>query len=470
MRPHSINRSTLARSLISAVLSLLFAASCSVVETSPVFEPNGYYPVPDRNCESSLGSYVLPKTKLAFTIRQNVNNQVSVLQQIKELRVPDDPQRYTFCLDFLENGFANDKVQVRRTSDSGTLAVGSRASGGFLDLVASHSVDMTGVVLTKIIRAIFIYLSGNADFVSGRTADLSDDNTWTTVLEPTIDPFDAQSMAQWNKSMRRYGFCIALSDFTFNTETVEYGRYCSDPVSVGKANPPLKQAQIAAIRNAPIKNVPGIYYRPRVAYPITIFVNPDPLGRGEWRPGKTVYVEMENISPVLALRINRAFLAVKKTALIFDQGRLRDVCLVKGSEAQGAVKPIVELVSDLVQLPSATISAEIALLQKSQSVYAAEQKVIEMQNRLIELKQAQLERNVDAITKLATENTASGQGELVYSDNAFPKGTEPKIEEPKVGLSVTQLDSICDKLKDKNGPKFSAYFNDSFADFQDNEE
>lgn len=470
MRSHSMTRPAFLRSLSSAVLAVLFATSCSVVETSPVFEPNGYYPIPDRNCESSLGSYVLPKTKLVFTIKQNLESQVSVLQQVKELRVPDDPQRYTFCIDFLENGFADDKVQVRRTSDSGPLAAASRTSGGFLDLVASHSVDMTGVVLTKIIRAIFIYLSGNAGFISGRAADVNDDSTWTTVLEPTIDPFDAESMAQWNKSMRRYGFCIALADFSFNVDTVEYGRYCDDPVNVGRANPSPKQAQIATIRDAPIKKVPAIYYRPRIAYPVTIFINPDPLGHGEWRPGRTAFVEMENISPVLALRVDRAFLAVKKTALIFEQGRLRNVCLVKGSEVRGAVTPIVELVSGLVQLPSATISAEIALLQKSQTVYDAERQVIEMQNRLVELKQAQLDRNVEAITKLAAANVAGGDGGLVYSNDAFPKADPPEIAEPTVDVSEKEIDSICDKLKGKDGPTFSAYFDESFADFQGSKE
>lgn len=459
--------------LVAMMVATLISA-CSIVDTSPVFEPTGYYPVPDRNCESSLGSYVLPKTKLVFTVVQNTTSKISVLKDVTTLRVADDPQRYTFCLDFLENWFADDKVQVRRTKATDALdGATNRMSGGFLDLVATHSVDMTGVVLTKIIRAIFIYLSGNNGFISGRSAADLANSEWQPVLVPTLDPFDAESMAQWNKSLRRYGFCIALADYSYDIDAIGYESYCSDPVGIEKAHPSPRRPEVAAIRNAPIKAVTGIYYRPRIAYPVTIFVNSDPLGRGEWRPGKTVYVEMENISPVLGLRLNRAMFAVKKTAIIFEEGRLRNVCLVKGSEVAGAIMPVIELATSLVQLPSATITAEITRLTKSQAVYDAETKVIAMQNRLIELRQAQIERNADAIAKLAQSNAFDGattDGGLVYSGKRIGDETPSlTFDEPSTSVTTTEIDGICKKLTG-NGTEvaaddttFTQYFDSSFT-------
>lgn len=455
--------------LVAMMVATLISA-CSIVDTSPVFEPTGYYPVPDRNCESSLGSYVLPKTKLVFTVVQNTTSKISVLKDVTTLRVADNPQRYTFCLDFLENWFADDKVQVRRTTATDTLdGATKRTSGGFLDLVATHSVDMTGVVLTKIIRAIFIYLSGDNGFISGRSAADLTNGEWKPVLVPTLDPFDAESMAQWNKSLRRYGFCIALADFSYDIDAIGYESYCSDPVGIEKAHPSPRAPEIAAIRNAPIKAVTGIYYRPRISYPVTIFVNSDPLGRGEWRPGKTVYVEMENISPVLGLRLNRAMFAVKKTAIIFEEGRLRNVCLVKGSEVAGAIRPVIELATSLVQLPSATITAEITRLTKSQAVYEAETKVIAMQNQLIELRQAQLERNAEAIARLS-QNSASGDanagGGLIYSGKGLGGATpDLAFTEPSTSVTTTEIDGICKKLTGDgtNDTTFSQYFASSFT-------
>jgi hypothetical protein len=455
-----------------AVFGLIQVSACSVVATSPVYDPtSAYFPEVDHKCESTVGSYTLPKTKLLLTVVQNTATGVSVLRDITDIKVADDPQRYSFCLDFMENWFADDKIQVRRTglatlSDTSSInAVRNRASSGLLNLVASHSVDMSGVILTKVIRAIFIYLSGGNGYITGRSATDVSTSEWSTVLEPSIDPFDAASVAQWNKSLRRYGFCLAVDDYSYDS-AIDAARYCDNPVEIEAAHPSPKMAGAQAIRDASIRQIEGLYYRPRIAYPVTIFVNPDPQGRGEWRIGKTVYIEMENISPVLALRINRAMFAQKKTAVIFDNGRLKTVCLLKGSEIKGAITPVLELVSDLVQLPSATISAEIALINKSQEVYAAEKSVIDMQNRLIQLRQAQLERNAAKITELAGQNTASAKdGSVLGKTDGAPVSTLPEVPEPTTAVSTAEIDDICKGLK-ASDDKFSTYFGASFNNFE----
>lgn len=467
--------------VIVGLLGLAFATSCSVVSTSPVYDPtSAYYPMVERNCESTLGSYTLPKTKLLLTVVQS-DTGFNVLRDITDIKVADDPQRYSFCLDFMESWLADDKIQVRRTrqvADTDTAAapatmtaanngeIRNKASSGLLNLVASQSVDMSGVILTKVIRAIFIYLSGGNGFITGRSAtdNVSD---WKTVLEPSIDPFDPESVAQWNRSLRRYGFCVAVADYSFDS-TIDPARYCDSPVEIEAAHPSPKMAAAQAIRDAPIRQIQGLYYRPRIAYPVTVFVNPDPLGRGEWRLGKTVYIEMENISPVLALRINRAMFAQKKTAVIFDRGRLKTVCLVKGSEVKGAIQPVLELVSDLVQLPSATISAEIALMTKSRQVYEAEKNVIEMQNRLIQIKQAQIERDSNKIDELAKGNSADSNSGGVISNTDAPSDVKAisDIQEPKVNVSTAEINDICKGLKTDGGDDtFSTYFNASFEHF-----
>jgi hypothetical protein len=458
---HRMSKGSIWSALALALASALTMSGCSVVSSGTI-EPSGYAPAAHRTCQSSLGSYTLPKTKLLMTIKQNEETGVNVLTSITPVKVGDDPQRYTFCLDFLESAFADDRIQVIRTTPAGVVD-GKDDTGGLLKIVASHSIDMTGVVLQKVIRAIFIYLSGDAGFISGRAGGRKDpgDGTWRDVLKPSFDPFDAVELAQWNKSMRRYGFCVAIGEYSFDA-AVSYKAYCDDPVRINRDRPSTKQEAVDALRKQAVRDIAGLYYRPRAAYPVTIFVNPDPEGHGEWRVGQTVHIEMENISPVLALRIDRAMFAIKKTAVVFDVGRLRDVCLVMGSEIYGAITPVLEFAYSLIQLPSAVISAEISAITQSKLVYEAEKKVIDMQGKLIELRLAQLERQRTSIDRLAkaVPTPDSGGGLLMpaTSDSDFENnGTPPNdLDEPAIEEQTrTGLDGICNDIRDKK--VFSAF-------------
>jgi hypothetical protein len=60
------------------------------------------------------------------------------------------------------------------------------------------------------------------------------------------------------------------------------------------------------------RGVRGIYYRPRAAYSMSIYVKDDPGGGQKWRLGKVQPMRMENISPVIALGVDRALFAARQ--------------------------------------------------------------------------------------------------------------------------------------------------------------
>jgi hypothetical protein len=345
-------------------------------------------------CASGLGAYKLPKTNLRIKVSQAISETppVYVLETLEPVRRADE--RYTFCLDYLASPLANDDVQVNRSRKSTPddpvtgkpVVVPISTASPFLQLVTSHAVDATAIIIRKLVRTIFIGLSQNANFTPARTLP-GKAPKMMIAADLEFDPFDPQETSEINQRLRQLGFCVVLEDFTFDRRNARPGAYCDNPRSVAQHHPSIA-AKFAA-ETQPLKaNVAGIHYRPRASYSLSLYANDDPEGGGSWRLAKLQTVGLENISPILALGVDRALFAARRTALVFDDGVLVQLCIAKGSEIEGAIQIPLDVVYGLVALPSQIMQVQIETANLNTKVIEAENAVIQAQKDLINYKTA----------------------------------------------------------------------------------
>jgi hypothetical protein len=136
------------------------------------------------------------------------------------------------------------------------------------------------------------------------------------------------------------------------------------------------------------KVVEGVYYRPLATYMLSIFVKDDPGGPDAWRLAKTQAIQLENVSPVIALGVDRALFAERRTTLVFDDGVLIQTCISKNSEIEGAIQIPLDVVYGLVALPSQIMQVQIETANLNTKVIEAENAVIQAQKDLINYKTA----------------------------------------------------------------------------------
>ncbi|MCZ4088720.1 hypothetical protein [Sinorhizobium psoraleae] len=237
----------------------------------------------------------------------------------------------------MENAFSDDDVTVAyyKKGDTSTIDTTQDVTG-LLSVVASKNIDQTGEIIRNLIRAIFIFVSGDFGFSFNRLTGTSERVMMT---EQTVDPFDLSAMAALNKSLREYGYCLTLGKYTFNTGRSSPESYCDRPdlsLSAAAAPPFLRAAKDQQNLVGTLPD--GVFYRPRQPYQLFVYVRDDPGSGKAWELRMTKDVMLENLSPILALRVNRTIFAEYRTALAFDRGNLVDVCIAKGSEVLGGLQ------------------------------------------------------------------------------------------------------------------------------------
>ncbi len=381
------------------IAALASGCSLSVLGSSPALEPisevDDLVPV----CQSTLGSYTLPKHVLRFIITKKSGDKFHVLRQIEPKAVPDN--RHVFCLDHLRSAFADDQVRVFKNKaevkpaanpPGNAQANSTDVTTPFLQLIASKAIDRTASIVRRFVRAAFILLSNKGDF---KPANRSDVNVVTdtfgagnvVVADFQVDPFDFQEMARVNEAARPLGFCFVLEDYTFNRSFVRgnsANAYCSDPLKVAYQHPPKTAKVISEMRYLLRKPVSGIFFRPRASYRLTVYVKPDPNGSGQWRPGLIKNYLFENIMPIVSVGVDRAVFATRRTGLVFDDGMLTNICIAKGSEVLGGLAIPLEVIYGIIALPTAVLQAGVA----SDSL---QRQVVEQRGRLVAAQKAYIE-------------------------------------------------------------------------------
>jgi hypothetical protein len=367
------------RRLAFACIGMLLLTSCEVADSYRVSMAPGQMPIgyaaSKQPCSSAAGSYSLSKTLLNFEIKGQPQGPF-VLQEIQPASSPDGSQ--TFCLDYLASPLSTDEFSVGyagKVDDTGAT--------GLLGYVASFAVDDSANVLRAVIRSIFIGISGDPGYATNRAQSFGTSQL-PTVSKHNIDPLDAESLALENNEMRHSGFCMILDGYSFDGSRTNPQTYCSNPVPVQKASPSPKLALAREQRWLETDaDRSGVLYRPKLPYTLKIYTKDNPRGPGRWHLRKTTTVLLENLSPVVAVKVNRAMFAEKRMGLEFDNGVLKNVCLAKSSEIAGFIDIPLEIVYGLVELPSATIIAEINRKREQAELVAAETALINAQSEFI---------------------------------------------------------------------------------------
>lgn len=402
-----------------AALAIVAAGCAGVVETSDLTVQA------DGRCTSGLGSYKLSKTYVRLQVTQDIEApnpetiKPFVLETIGFEKRADD--RFSYCLDYLASPFADDDIQVKRSTDTS-------ASKQLLRIITSKAVDKTALIIRKFIRGIFIGLSQNANFSDGRSLVLDDKIKRVQVADLQFDPFDPVEVSEINERLRQLGFCVVLEDFTFDRRRANASSYCSNPRGIARSHPSVAARIVAEQQPLTPKVVEGVYYRPLATYMLSIFVKDDPDGPDAWRLAKTQAIQLENVSPIIALGVDRALFAERRTTLAFDDGVLIQTCISKNSEIEGAIQIPLDVVYGLVALPSQIMQVQIETANLNSEVIKAENNVIQAQKALIAYKMDQK----NPLPAQAVKNINKG-----YKDLKQPTlGNDPKSS-PFAGFSPT---------------------------------
>ena len=362
---------------LTALLALAagaLVAACSMVGTTPIIEATGF------RCASNAGAYFLPKTELVLQVDRSGAAPPNFVYNLtlQYRRVPDT--RFGFCLDYLARASSDDIVDVK--TYPGTQLLG---------FVSTDALDQTRYILQTLIRAAFVIASGDPDFPTyGRDFSYGAGGTSTTktVFKGDLDPFDAERTAQMNQTLREFGFCLVLPPYSYSQRDAPINSYCEHPKRVLEkvGAPGLGYTHItneALLRKGRRRGEGGIFYRPRMPYPIHVYLRENPLVP-RWRLGIARVIEMENIAPVVSVGVERTLFTQRKTTLVFDEGALSDVCIYKASELLSAVNIPLQVVQSIVALPTEVIQVKINNTDNQKQLVMAEDQLIKTQTSYLQ--------------------------------------------------------------------------------------
>lgn len=418
----------------------LVLSACTVAESYRVGMAPGEtdYGAPIRpRCSSEIGSYQLPMTTWAFEIN-SYDDSPFILEQIVEKRHPDS--RHTYCLDYLANALAADKLEVGYTATTAKNGATAAISGGLLDYVASYAVDKTANVMRNLIRAVFIGISGRAGFDFSRKG--LDKAKIKTHGRFEVDPLDAEEMAALNRRLADFGFCLVLHGYTVD-RSVSGDAYCAAPQKMLSRHPSYelqKEREKSWLKTQPERL--GVLYRPRIPYALEIYTQDDP-GHSAWELRKITQVKLENLAPVVSLGINRAAFASARVGLDFDEGALKNFCLAKSSEVRGFIEIPLEVVYGIAELPTETIRAEFDRANASADLVDAEMKLLDAQSKFLAF-----QRSKD--TKSPFNTSASDAIGNTRGECANCPKTNPAEEKPvDVAFLANGSNGICEAMDKK---------------------
>jgi hypothetical protein len=360
------------------VVAFAMSSCTSVTESTLIGLPsaNG---VSQLSCYSTLGSYYLPKSYISFQIdavTYDTRRPDYALHDLATVVLPHELQG--ICLDYLASSFADDSISVKKTNADTTT------SQQLLQSVSSSAVDQTAIIIRTLIRAAFTLMS-TSGFRAGGTAPTV--TSTERVADLSFDPFDQHQTAVVNDTTRHFGFCFVLESFTFgrpdrhrNAQT-----YCKDPLSFVRT-PSEFAKRYADFDTAVIQpRAFGIMYKPRASYELSIYAKDDPDGPGPWLLRRTQRMDLENISPVISINIDRAVFTEKQISLVFTQGDLNQICIYKKSELAQVVQIPLEVVRSIVALPTQVLQVQYDQITQTNALVTAQNNILASQNKLIGL-------------------------------------------------------------------------------------
>jgi hypothetical protein len=367
-------------------------------------------------CSSSLGSYSLPKSYVHVIVGRAANGPPDIVvpaslgnNQFKFDIVRRADPALTMCLDYLASIFANDEITVIKQDESLTASVPNDPgtapliSRQFLRRVIVNAADRSVQIARNLIQAAFVGASGNPGFGPERSF-IIDNGTFETLADLEFDPFDTRDSAEANARLAPLGICLVLEGFTFDRGSLSVDDYCNSPVRARRHPPAVAELYAVKSREPVPPNTPGILYRPRQTYMISVYRKVDPKGHGKWNLSHRADTDLENLSPVIAVGIPRALFARRNAILGFEEGALVQVCVAKSSELENFVAIPFEVARALVALPSQLMQVRINTTTQQSELARVQEIFIRTQAALVQTQiQQKAQTSVPSGTALKTK-------------------------------------------------------------------
>jgi hypothetical protein len=399
---------------LKSLLVALTVGGCAMAD-STIVDRHVQYTPGSVVCSSTLGSYALPKSFIHVVIGRSGNTPPDLVTTLDAL--PDGKFNFdivrradpalTICLDYLASVFSHDEITVTKQSidlkndgskvDDGTSATTSRQ---FLRSVIVNASDRSVQIARNLMQAAFVSLSGNPDFGPARKVLLPTDKA-AILADLEFDPFDARDSAEANARLSRLGFCLVLEGFTYDRGSLSVDQYCNSPYRVRDHIPRIAELYAVKSREPIAPNTPGVMYRPRQTYMISVYQRNASRG-GAWHLSRRVDVDLENLSPVISVGISRAIFARRNAALMFENGVLNTVCIAKTSEIENFVAIPFEISRSLVALPSQIVKVRINRIAQEEQLARVENLYIQTQAALLKTLAGQQVQKPTGDTSAAT--------------------------------------------------------------------
>ncbi|HEY1544322.1 MAG TPA: hypothetical protein VGG01_18125 [Xanthobacteraceae bacterium] len=423
--------------------ALLLLSGCAVTESTVIpVEPKAlaYAPL----CESTLGSYSLPRAFLRVKIGQADATSAPDIALVGSgdtatpVQVALHPDAgLTFCLDHLASPLADETITITKAPLTSSA---TNPKTPFLGAVMVNVTDQTAYIVEALLRASLIGVTGDPGFRAGRVGFTPEQ----IVADIEFDPFDQVESAGANARLAKLGFCFVLENYTFGPR-VTVGEYCSDPLRHSRVLTRIGEAYLKAAALPANPHTPGIVYRPRHPYRLFIYHKRNLGGIGPWELVQSTTVQLENMSPVISLGITRGMFAGKRVNFIFDSGALQTVCVAKTSELQGFVEIPLAISKAIVAVPASIVSVQIGRAQDQQNLIQAQQQLYNFQQAYLQTLAGQrpgAPGSVPAVTKPTAIDT-SNFGNL---DTGIPKQAQAPLFGDGYDPFSIHLGNICQGL------------------------
>jgi hypothetical protein len=389
-----MSRNIIARLALIVAAGAAIGACSKVVDTNPLTEALNYGPT----CHTALGAYYLPRKLLRLAVEAQAN-AISVVTPLNAATIADRAQ--TLCLDYLASPTSEDQVKVERHAN------------GLLKKVESRVVDRTPEIAIALIDT-----ASQLAIAAARQADAARP---PERLDLQFDPFVWHELVNAKTALRRFGFCIYVEGHSFSTYGLSPAgiraaaeRWCSASVVSEPHHPTYEFASLPVPREVMRQ---AVLYRPNIAHKVVILRKRDPYGRGPWTLFQTQRVDMPNVSPVLALGIERAMFTHRNTTVVFNEGVLTDVTVDKGSELVGFVRIPLALAKAIVDVPAQIIQIRITDAQQR----------IELINAQTALLQQLSERGETAPTAAVETPKSATAREAAYAGACIDAGGPAEV-------------------------------------------
>lgn len=409
-------------------------AGCAVVESQRV---PGVASDPElgTSCASGLGSYALPRAYLRVEVGQAGTAKPGLVKLTADQDLPVQVVRHpdpslAFCLHYANSYAADDKIDIIKWPV--TIPQNSKEKkGAFLGAVTVNATDQSVYIINSLIRALFIALSGSPEF-PGRQALLTAPPKILADLE--YDPFDPVESASVNARLSKYGYCLVLEGYTFDITRVNVAQYCNHPERYGRVQTMVTKAYAHVSAEPMNPLLPGIHYRPQYPYRLITFERSDRTGR--WEISRTDTVQLENMSPVMTLSVDRAAFASRSAYFLFKEGALQTACVSKTSELEGFVKIPLEVSRSIVDLPATLVKVQIDQFQGQEAL-------AKVQQQLYLAQQAQ----IDAAMGKTYEPPSGTDTSVSTHKTSFDFGAPADLEAFKTAVATYPTDVLSGKLK-----------------------